>query len=182
MRDLQIELGGGAHLRSLTASDAEALFALVEANRVRLARWFSWVDGITDVAAMEAWIGESAADGDSLDGNGVWVDEELVGACELVIHRRHDMGDLVFWLDESAVGRGLVTRGCQALIDLGFRDAELHRVQMRSGVDNLRSRAVAKRLKMREEGVLRGAGKVGGGLYVDLVVYGLLQDEWRTSV
>jgi RimJ/RimL family protein N-acetyltransferase len=49
-------------------------------------------------------------------------------------------------------------------------------------VENLRSRAVAKRLKMREEGVLRGAGKVGGGLYVDLVMYGMLVDEWRLIV
>jgi len=79
------------------------------------------------------------------------------------------------------VGRGLVTRGVQALFAIGFDRHGLHRTQLRAGVDNLRSRAVAKRLKMREEGVLRGAGKVGGGLYVDLVMYGLLVDEWQIT-
>ena len=87
-----------------------------------------------------------------------------------------------FWLDEAFVGRGLATRAAQALINRGFESEGLNRVQLRAGVDNLRSRAVAKRLKMREEGVLRGAGKVGGGLYVDLVIYGQVVDEWRMTV
>jgi ribosomal-protein-serine acetyltransferase len=68
------------------------------------------------------------------------------------------------------------------LIKRGFEDEALHRIQLRAGVDNLRSRAVAKRLGMREEGVLRGAGKVGGGLHVDLAMYGLLVDDWRMTV
>ena len=77
------------------------------------------------------------------------------------------------------MGRGLVTRASQALMTRGFESEGLHRVQMRAGVENLRSRAVARASSCKEEGVLRGAGKVGGGLYVDLVMYGLLVDDWR---
>ena len=119
------------------------------------------------------------ADQVSLDGNGIWVADQLAGGCDLRIHPQDDIGELGFWLDEEQVGRGLVTRAAQALMTRGFDEEGLHRVQMRAGVENLRSRAVARRLKLKEEGVLRGAGKVGGGLYVDLVMYGLLVDDWR---
>jgi ribosomal-protein-serine acetyltransferase len=180
--DLRIELGGGAVLRPFTPDDAPVLFGVIDANRVRLSRWFHWVDGVTDEPSQRAFIESLAGDERSLNGNGIWVGDELAGSCNLLIAGPDDAGELGFWLDEAFVGRGLVTRGCEALINRGFESEGLHRIQLRAGVDNLRSRAVAKRLKMREEGVLRGAGKVGGGLYVDLVVYGTLVDEWRMTV
>jgi ribosomal-protein-serine acetyltransferase len=180
--DLRIELGGGAVLRPFTADDAAALFRVIDANRARLARWFHWVDGVTDEPTQRAFIESLAADERSLNGNGIWVGDDLAGSCNLLIAGHDDVAELGFWLDEAFVGRGLATRACEALIKRGFEDEGIHRIQLRAGVDNLRSRAVAKRLKMREEGVLRGSGKVGGGLYVDLVVYGLLVDEWRMTV
>ena len=180
--DLLIELGGGAVLRPYTPGDADALFALIDANRVRLSRWFHWVDDATDASSQTAYIESRTDDGRSLDGNGIWVGDDLAGGCDLMIAGRDDVGELGFWLDEEFVGRGLVTRAAQALIARGYESEGLHRTQLRAGVDNLRSRAVAKRLGMREEGVLRGAGKVGGGLYVDLVIYGQVVDEWRKTV
>ena len=180
--DLRIELGGGAVLRPFTPDDMTELYAAIDGNRVRLARWFHWVDGVTDESTQRAWFESIAADGRSLDGNGIFVEDRLAGSCNLLIQGPDDCGELGFWLDEAFVGRGLVTRAAEGLIKRGFEQETLHRIQLRAGVDNLRSRAVAKRLGMREEGVLRGAGKVGGGLYVDLVVYGLLVDDWRMTV
>jgi ribosomal-protein-serine acetyltransferase len=177
--DLHIELGGGAVLRAFTPDDLDALYEVIDLNRVRLARWFPWVDEATDAATQLPWLERAMADVESLDGNGIWVGGQLAGGCDLRIHRHDDIGELGFWLDEEQVGRGLVTRAGQALMTRGFEAEGLHRVQMRAGVENLRSRAVARRLKLKEEGVLRGAGKVGGGRYVDLVMYGLLVDDWR---
>ena len=177
--DLQIELGGGAILRAFTPDDLDALFELVDLNRARLARWFPWVDRAKEPSSQLPWLERTMADQVSLDGNGIWVADRLAGGCDLRIYPEDDIGELGFWLDEEQVGRGLVTRAAQALMARGFDEEGLHRVQMRAGVENLRSRAVARRLKLKEEGVLRGAGKVGGGLYVDLVMYGLLVDDWR---
>ena len=177
--DLHIELGGGAILRAFTTDDLDALYAVIDLNRVRLARWFPWVEHATEASSQLPWLERARADQVSLDGNGIWVGDQLAGGCDLRIHPQDDLGELGFWLDEEQVGRGLVTRASQALMTRGFESEGLHRVQMRAGVENLRSRAVARRLKLKEEGVLRGAGKVGGGLYVDLVMYGLLVDDWR---
>jgi len=177
--DLHIELGGGAILRAFTTDDLDALYELIDLNRARLARWFPWVDDSTDPSSQRPWLERAMADPVSLDANGIWVGDQLAGGCDLRIHPQDDIGELGFWLDEEQVGRGLVTRAAQALMTRGYDGEGLHRVQMRAGVENLRSRAVARRLKLKEEGVLRGAGKVGGGLYVDLVMYGLLVDDWR---
>ncbi len=50
---------------------------------------------------------------------------------------------------------------------------------IRAGVENERSRAIPERLGFTEEGVARGEGRGSQGFY-DLVVYGLLEDEWPT--
>jgi ribosomal-protein-serine acetyltransferase len=168
-------------LKPFAPEDAERLFSVIDANRVRLARWFHWVDDATDPSSQSAWIASRSGNERSLDGNGIWVNDELAGGCDLIIAGADDTGELGFWLEEAFVGRGLATRAAQALMNRGYEAEALHRVQLRAGVDNLRSRAVAKRLGMREEGVLRGAGKVGGGLYVDLVIYGQTVDEWRMT-
>ncbi len=179
--DLYMDLGGGAVLRAFDTTDADTLFGLVDANRVRLARWFPWVDAASDASSQVAWLEARAADTRSLDANGIWVGDQLAGACDLLIRPADDIGELGFWLDEEFVGRGLVTRAARVLTARGFDEESLHRIQLQAGVENLRSRAVAKRLKMREEGVMRGGGKVGGGLYVDLVMYGLVVDDWRLT-
>jgi ribosomal-protein-serine acetyltransferase len=168
-------------LRGFRPEDAETLVAVVDANRVRLARWFPWADDAS-VETQRAWLEATIRDDQPYAPAGIWLGETLTGGCDMTIDAVSDTGELGFWLDEAAVGRGLVTRGCQALMRAGFEESGLHRIQVRAGVENLRSRTVAKRLKMREEGVLRGAGKVGGGLYVDLVMYGMLVDEWRLIV
>ena len=110
--------------------------------------------------SQAAYIESRRASDRSLDGNGIWVGDDLAGGCDLMIGGSDDVGELGFWLDEAFVGRGLVTRAAQALMDRGFGEGCTGR-SCAPGVDNLRSRAVAKRLGMREEGVLRGAGKVG---------------------
>jgi ribosomal-protein-serine acetyltransferase len=181
MPDLSFELGGGAVLRTLQASEAQQLVTLIEANRARLSRWFAWVeqDG-TDVEAQAAWIEERRADEGSFDPLGIWVGDDLAGQADLWIVD-DDIGEFGTWLGETFTGRGLVTRAGQALLTAGFEDGGLHRIQARVGVENLRARALVKRMKMREEGVLRGAGKVAEGVYVDLVMCGLLVDDWRMS-
>ena len=52
-------------------------------------------------------------------------------------------------------------------------------IVIRAGVENTRSRAIPERLGFTKEGVARGEGRGTPGFY-DLVVYGLLEDEWPT--
>jgi ribosomal-protein-serine acetyltransferase len=59
-----------------------------------------------------------------------------------------------YWLAESQTGRGLMMAVVKALIDEGFQQLELNRVQARVATDNHRSQAVCDRAGLKKEGVL----------------------------
>ena len=52
-------------------------------------------------------------------------------------------------------------------------------MQLTAAVENERSRSVAERLGMTQEGVLRKAGRIREDRYLDLVMYSMLREEWR---
>lgn len=177
MKPIRIELGEGAEIRTFGLDDAARIFELVDVNRARLARWFPWVDGSTSSESQRMWLEGLMRDDRTHDGNGIWVGGELAGSVGLFFPTEW-IGEIGYWLDEAYEGRGLATRAARELVRLGFTEPGIHRIQIHAAVENARSRAVAERLGMREEGVLRGSGRVGGGRFVDLVVYGMVRDEW----
>ena len=78
-------------------------------------------------------------------------------------------------------GQGLITKACRRLIDYGFDERELHRIEIQAAADNRRSRAVAERLGFTLRSVMRDGHRQPDGTYVDQVVYGLLEHEWPAS-
>jgi ribosomal-protein-serine acetyltransferase len=170
-----------AVVRTFAPDDAEMLFELVEANRDRLDRWMPWVEGTRSPADTRRFIERCLASETDIEGNGIWVAGELAGSIGMSVDMWHHSGELGYWIAAPFEGRGLVTRACRLFIEHAFTELGLHRISLRAAVGNRRSRAVAERLGFRREGVLRDGDRVGGGLFVDLVAYGLLEDEWRAG-
>jgi ribosomal-protein-serine acetyltransferase len=171
-----LRVAPGAELRRYSIDDAEELFGVVVANRERLNRWMPWSDGVREVADQRAWLERHL---DDLEGLGLFVDGRLVGGVGLTHDPFRIAGEIGYWIDAAFEGKGLVTAAVRAMIDVGFRDLGLHRIAIRAGVDNPRSRAIPQRLGFTREGVLRGEGSGSGGHgFHDLVVYGILEDEW----
>ena len=179
-------------LRLLEPRDAEALYALVDANRGRLRAWLEWVDSMKTVDDERAFIRASLHD--FADGRavvcGVWLDRRLVGTVGLTgVRDRWDYGEVGYWLAPVAEGRGVATRCVSAVLDHAFADRRpadgspggmgLNRVAVRCNPANARSRRVPERLGFTNEGTLRQVGLTGAGEREDLVVYGLLAPEWR---
>jgi ribosomal-protein-serine acetyltransferase len=88
------------------------------------------------------------------------------------------MTEIGYWLSAEAEGKGLILKTCPTLIDYAFRTLNLNRVQIRCASENIRSRAIPEKLGFRQEGILRRAEKLHDR-YVDLIVYGMLADEWK---
>ena len=68
----------------------------------------------------------------------------------------------------------------RALTDHAFSTWRLNRVEIRAGIGNERSRAVATRLGFKEQAILREAERVGDR-YVDHVVHAMLAAVWATQ-
>lgn len=178
---VRFDLGEGAELRSLEPEDAEAVFAVIEANREHLRRWFPWVDPTVSAADTREFIEGSRASSTDVEVVGIWVNGEYAGNMGMRVDPLSNQGEIGYWLAEPFEGRGLVTKGCRALIEHGLHQLGLHRIEIKAAPHNVRSRAVAERLGFTQEAQLREAGRAAGG-YHDLVVYGLLEHEWRPEV
>jgi ribosomal-protein-serine acetyltransferase len=85
----------------------------------------------------------------------------------------HGSADLGYWITADHEGRGILTRPATALLDHVFTDRGIARAEIRTSVENRRSRAAAERLGFAHEGTLRSALPVGDRRH-DLAVYGLV--------
>ena len=77
---MDFDLGDGIRVRSLDSGDAEALFAVVEANRERLRPWMPWEDATRSPDDIRDFIERARASSTDADANGIWVDGELAGS------------------------------------------------------------------------------------------------------
>lgn len=171
-----LSIAPGAELRRYSLDDVEELYALVDANRERLNVWMPWPEGTRSVEDQRPFV---AAHLDDIEALAIWADGRLAGGTGLSTDPFGIHGEIGYWIDGGHEGRGLVTAAVRALVDLGFGLLRLHRIAIRAGVDNARSRAIPERLGFTNEGVLRGEGKGSDGCgFHDLVVYGLLEEEW----
>jgi ribosomal-protein-serine acetyltransferase len=166
-------------IRPLEAGDAADLYALIEANRSRLAHWMSWAAD-QDLAGTERFIAEAEkqmAEGDGFQGK-IEVDGKIIGTIGVRkidwVNRKTSIGA---WLVGDAEGRGTMTNAARALVDHAFREWNLHRIEIRCAPNNHRTRKIAEHLGFREEARLRHTDLVGGR-YLDTLVFGLLESEW----
>jgi len=177
---MRLEVTDDCDLRSLEESDAEELYALVEANRSYLAEWLPWAAGQTLGATVE-FIRKTHRQLDDNDGlqGALVLDGRIVGAGGMIgIEWEARKTGIGYWLAEEHQGRGLVTRAVEAMTAYAFDELELNRVEIQVGTDNHRSRAIPERLGFQQEGVLRDYERVGDR-YLDIVVYALLAEERR---
>lgn len=159
---------------------AGLLFALVDENRAHLRRWLPWVDatrGVGDSAAyIHATLGQFARS-EALSV-GIFSQGALAGIIGYHpidwMNRRTSLG---YWLAAPFQGRGLMTRAVRALTTHAFVALGLHRLEIRAGVENHRSRQVAERAGYKLEGVARG-NEWMHDRFIDHAVYAVLATEW----
>ncbi|NLA96303.1 MAG: GNAT family N-acetyltransferase [Clostridiaceae bacterium] len=77
-------------------------------------------------------------------------------------------------------GRGFATEAMQLMLGYAFCELGLHRVYARVAAENTPSLNLFRRLGFQEEGRLREAMR-RGGRFVDLILFGLLEYEFRKT-
>ncbi len=104
----------------------------------------------------------------------------LLGTVSLRRYVRDRRAELGYWLSASAWNFGFATEAARALVDFGFRELSLARIYAQVLAGNRGSLHVLDKLGMVSEGVKRQHVRKGTKL-VDVVIYGLLRDEWSRS-
>ncbi|WP_342663987.1 GNAT family protein [Peribacillus kribbensis] len=94
------------------------------------------------------------------------------------INKSAKIGEIGYWLGQEFQGKGIMTKAVKALIEYGFKDLGLNRVEAYAASGNSKSRDLIERLGFTQEGIIRQAEWLYDH-YVDHVVYGLLAEEWK---
>ncbi|MBK7927682.1 MAG: GNAT family N-acetyltransferase [Bryobacterales bacterium] len=166
-------------LRLLELRDAEALYALTEANREHIRPWLPWIAWTHSAGDVKKFIRAALKQFTEGDGfhAGIWVGGEIAGCVGLhPVDWQNQHVAIGYWLGREWEGRGLVTEGTRAVARFCFATYGLERVEIRAAVENRRSRAVAERLGFTLEGVLRRTQRVDGR-WLDNAVYSMLREE-----
>lgn len=168
-------------LEVLEEIHAESLFNLVNGNRAYLREWLPWVDQMQTVANFAYYISDTkkraAANTDF--GYAIIIEKNIVGRIGLHhINQQNKTGEIGYWLAGGQQGRGIVTRCCKAIINHGFNELGLNRIEIKCATGNAKSRAIAEKLQFKQEGVLRQA-ELLNGKFIDLLLYAMLKEEWE---
>jgi len=162
---LRTDLGDGAALRPWRRDDADELHALIEANRDHLRPWMPWAD--QDLEATRRYLLDVTTSPRDVQ-RAITLHGRIVGAIGLIHPAGFPM--LGYWLDTGAQGRGIATRALEAVVEHAFADLGYERLELRAGVGNTRSRAVAERAGFQLVRTIPDAAVIDGRS-VDHVVY-----------
>ncbi|MER6141290.1 GNAT family protein [Streptomyces sparsogenes] len=173
----------GAELRPLEPWRAQEFLAHMDRGREFIGQYITLADAVTDLESSRSFLlgyaDKAAADTGRI--HGIWADGTLVGG---VLFRTMDIAqgtaEAGCWLEPAAVGRGLVTRAARVLIDWAVEERGIHRVEWLAAAENGASIAVARRLGMSRDGVLREY-RLHRGKRLDIEVWSVLAPQWRAD-
>lgn len=150
------KLGDNLSLELITPDATPDIFRLTVKNHERLREWAPWAQEPPTFESATEYVNGRV--GTYFQGRSVpciiYDGRTPVGFIELRIDQDRGIGDIGYWLDEDAEGRGIITRACEAMMEHG-RSLGIKRFELRIATRNERSSAVAERLGFELEGILR---------------------------
>jgi ribosomal-protein-alanine N-acetyltransferase len=106
----------------------------------------------------------------------------LIGTCGYCRwDKQHHRAEIGYDLWPDYWGQGLMPEALQALLQFGFEEMDLNRVEATTHTENERSQRVLAKLGFQREGILREY-YCRDGSYNDQVQFSLLRREWRTRM
>ncbi|SOC23419.1 ribosomal-protein-serine acetyltransferase [Ureibacillus xyleni] len=167
-------------LKLIELNDAEKVLKLIDASRLYLKEWLSWLDSNKTIEDTKAYIQgclKGFAENNSLD-TVILYNEKIVGVAGFTnINWSNKTATIGYWLGEDYQGKGIMTNVAKALTNYAFTHLKLNKVEIRAAVENLKSRGIPERLGFVYEGTIRQAEWLYDH-YVDHAVYGILAGEW----
>ena len=147
-------------IRKYKESDAKKFQRAVLESVEHLSEWLPWCTVDYSISDAVDWT-RSAARGweDGVDYRFLIEDSgtgEVLGSVGInQIVRQHKVGNLGYWVRESAVNNGVCTRAARQAISFAFEKLGFQRIEVHVHVENHASNAVASKLGGQFEGTFR---------------------------
>lgn len=129
------------------------------------------------MCGTEEWIGDTDGDDDAVLV--VCRDDTALGDVTLSVADRH-RAYVNYWLLPEYRGEGYMTEAVELVLDYAFDALGLERVAAWVVEFNESSHAVLERLGFTHEGTTHH-GRFARGEFQDMLIYGILADEWRAQ-
>ncbi|HEV2992933.1 MAG TPA: GNAT family protein [Acidimicrobiia bacterium] len=188
MRRSEVLTGARVTLRPLKGGDWEAWREV----RIRSREWLeAWEplgepgapDPITDPEAFKARCGawDRQRHFDAAYGFGIFLRKGSAFAGEVslgsVQRGPFQSANVGYWIDLEHAGRGYMPEAVAVVLRFAFEDLGLHRVEAAIVPRNVKSRRVAEKLGLRDEGTSQRFLQIRGA-WEDHVRYAITAEEW----
>ena len=167
-------------LRRFCSSDAEAMFRNWASDPLvtTYLTWPAHKDASLTASIMESWI-KKYEDPAYYNWAIEWKEAgEVIGDISVVaLHEEVEAADIGYCLGRAWWGQGIMPEALRAVIDYLFAEVGLNRIAANHDNNNPKSGRVMEKAGMKQEGILRMAGKNNQGI-CDEVWHSILREEW----
>ena len=167
-------------LRRMYSADASALFKVLADDEVTE---FYDDDAFTDISQasdqIEAW--ENGFKNKGCIRWGITRKDEgyIIGSCGYYgFHTWYRRASIGYELARNYWRQGIMTEALSAIIDYGFGEMELNRLEAVVMPENTASIKMLEKLGFRKEGLLEEYEKWGSKGFVDLCMFAMLRKAW----
>ena len=178
---MQIQVDENISLQPITISHADSMMDLINANRIYLRQWLPWVDNMRTIENAKANIEDCALRAAAKTDFTfvIMFNNKMAGRIGIHhVNQQNKIGEIGYWLADNMQGHGIITKSCVALISYGFQTLGLNRIEIKCATGNVKSKAVADKLKFKFEAVLIEAELVNGK-FLDLYQFAMLKKDWQ---
>lgn len=168
-------------LRVRTVADAEDIHAYASLPEVAYPAAFHPVKTLEDeIYYLEHILPERNQKDNLPAGYGIVVKgtETIIGSVDFNHRHEDDVLELGYILHPDYWGLGYVPEAASTLIDLAFKELNLHKIELTCFGYNVQSQRVAEKLGFTLEARIRDR-KDAQGNHCDSLIYGLLKSEWE---
>jgi RimJ/RimL family protein N-acetyltransferase len=174
--------GRNVRLEPMTLADAPRLWAAAAADTAEIFRWFT--HPVPNEAAMRIWVKKAVEEQQRGVAIPLVTIDQRRGAVAgstrfFTIDRENRNLEIGYtWLAPRFQRTAINTEAKYLMLRHAFEEWKCIRVQLKTDVNNLKSRAAIARIGAKEEGTLRAHLVRHDGSLRDSVYFGILASEW----
>ncbi len=171
-------------IRKYSKSDAPAFQAAVLESYEHLSKWFSWCTPDYTIDEAVEWSHSSEKTWDEGTDYRFLIENlntgEILGAVGInQVVPQHMIGNLGYWVRQSAINKGVCTQAAKKVVGLAFKDLGFQRIEITVPTDNHASNAVAVKLGAKFEGTFRNK-IIFKGISVPAKCYSIIPSDYES--